>query len=78
MNRSHRYHTIIHSFIQIVVEFTVRIKAVGRLIVMCLQVTPLTALKFAELAARAGLPKGVINILPGSGWKNASRDPDSN
>uniref|UniRef100_A0A3Q3IUM7 10-formyltetrahydrofolate dehydrogenase n=1 Tax=Monopterus albus TaxID=43700 RepID=A0A3Q3IUM7_MONAL len=30
-------------------------------------VTPLTALKFAELAARAGLPKGVINILPGSG-----------
>uniref|UniRef100_A0A669D2N5 10-formyltetrahydrofolate dehydrogenase n=1 Tax=Oreochromis niloticus TaxID=8128 RepID=A0A669D2N5_ORENI len=32
------------------------------------QVTPLTALKFAELAARAGLPKGVINILPGSGW----------
>ncbi|XP_072328060.1 mitochondrial 10-formyltetrahydrofolate dehydrogenase-like [Scyliorhinus torazame] len=31
------------------------------------QVTPLTALKFAELAARAGLPRGVINILPGSG-----------
>uniref|UniRef100_A0A8C6ML33 Aldehyde dehydrogenase 1 family member L1 n=1 Tax=Nothobranchius furzeri TaxID=105023 RepID=A0A8C6ML33_NOTFU len=31
------------------------------------QVTPLTALKFAELAAKAGLPKGVINILPGSG-----------
>uniref|UniRef100_A0AAQ6IEY3 10-formyltetrahydrofolate dehydrogenase n=1 Tax=Anabas testudineus TaxID=64144 RepID=A0AAQ6IEY3_ANATE len=31
------------------------------------QVTPLTALKFAELAARAGLPKGVLNILPGSG-----------
>ncbi|XP_077428645.1 cytosolic 10-formyltetrahydrofolate dehydrogenase [Vanacampus margaritifer] len=31
------------------------------------QVTPLTALKFAELAANAGLPKGVINILPGSG-----------
>uniref|UniRef100_A0A8C7Y7P7 10-formyltetrahydrofolate dehydrogenase n=1 Tax=Oryzias sinensis TaxID=183150 RepID=A0A8C7Y7P7_9TELE len=31
------------------------------------QVTPLTALKFAELASRAGLPKGVINILPGSG-----------
>uniref|UniRef100_A0A3B3ZJR3 Aldehyde dehydrogenase domain-containing protein n=1 Tax=Periophthalmus magnuspinnatus TaxID=409849 RepID=A0A3B3ZJR3_9GOBI len=31
------------------------------------QVTPLTALKFAELAARAGFPKGVINILPGSG-----------
>uniref|UniRef100_A0A3P8WSU6 10-formyltetrahydrofolate dehydrogenase n=1 Tax=Cynoglossus semilaevis TaxID=244447 RepID=A0A3P8WSU6_CYNSE len=31
------------------------------------QVTPLTSLKFAELAARAGIPKGVINILPGSG-----------
>ncbi|XP_032218794.1 cytosolic 10-formyltetrahydrofolate dehydrogenase isoform X2 [Nematostella vectensis] len=31
------------------------------------QVTPMTALKFAELAARAGFPKGVINILPGSG-----------
>ncbi|CAH3028244.1 unnamed protein product [Porites evermanni] len=31
------------------------------------QVTPLTALKFAELSAKAGFPKGVINILPGSG-----------
>lgn len=31
------------------------------------QVTPLTAVKFAELTARAGFPKGVINILPGSG-----------
>uniref|UniRef100_A0A8C5GG23 10-formyltetrahydrofolate dehydrogenase n=1 Tax=Gouania willdenowi TaxID=441366 RepID=A0A8C5GG23_GOUWI len=31
------------------------------------QVTPLTALKFAELSARAGIPKGVVNILPGSG-----------
>ncbi|TDG96869.1 hypothetical protein EPR50_G00234380 [Perca flavescens] len=31
------------------------------------QVTPLTALKFAELSAKAGIPKGVINILPGSG-----------
>ncbi|XP_063833177.1 cytosolic 10-formyltetrahydrofolate dehydrogenase [Ostrinia nubilalis] len=30
-------------------------------------VCPLTALKFAELAARAGIPRGVINILPGSG-----------
>ena len=33
------------------------------------QVTPLTALKFAELSARAGFPKGVINILPGKGIK---------
>ncbi|XP_037292640.1 cytosolic 10-formyltetrahydrofolate dehydrogenase [Manduca sexta] len=30
-------------------------------------VCPLTALKFAELSARAGIPPGVINILPGSG-----------
>ncbi|XP_053724741.1 cytosolic 10-formyltetrahydrofolate dehydrogenase isoform X1 [Synchiropus splendidus] len=31
------------------------------------QVTPLSALKFAELAAKAGIPKGVVNIVPGSG-----------
>eukprot|EP00070_Physeter_catodon_P027845 XP_028334739.1 cytosolic 10-formyltetrahydrofolate dehydrogenase isoform X5 [Physeter catodon] len=31
------------------------------------QVTPLTALKFAELTLKAGFPKGVINILPGPG-----------
>ncbi|XP_058856113.1 cytosolic 10-formyltetrahydrofolate dehydrogenase-like [Acipenser ruthenus] len=31
------------------------------------QVTPLTALKFAELTVRAGFPKGVVNILPGAG-----------
>lgn len=31
------------------------------------QVTPLTALKFAELTVEAGFPPGVINILPGSG-----------
>jgi formyltetrahydrofolate dehydrogenase len=30
-------------------------------------VTPLTALKFAELTLKAGIPKGVVNILPGSG-----------
>ncbi|MEO3428752.1 aldehyde dehydrogenase family protein [Pelagibius sp. CAU 1746] len=29
--------------------------------------TPLTALLFAELAQRAGLPRGVLNILPGPG-----------
>ena len=34
---------------------------------MCLQVTPLTSLKFAELVVRAGFPPGVVNILPGSG-----------
>ena len=31
------------------------------------QVTPLSALKFAELVVEAGFPPGVINILPGSG-----------
>ena len=31
------------------------------------QVTSMTALKFAELTVKAGFPKGVINILPGSG-----------
>ncbi|XP_046839879.1 cytosolic 10-formyltetrahydrofolate dehydrogenase-like [Xenia sp. Carnegie-2017] len=31
------------------------------------QVTPMTALKFAELTVKAGFPPGVINILPGSG-----------
>uniref|UniRef100_A0A672NDF2 10-formyltetrahydrofolate dehydrogenase n=1 Tax=Sinocyclocheilus grahami TaxID=75366 RepID=A0A672NDF2_SINGR len=31
------------------------------------QVTPLTAVKFAELTALAKFPKGVVNILPGSG-----------
>nr|XP_004671737.1 cytosolic 10-formyltetrahydrofolate dehydrogenase [Jaculus jaculus] len=31
------------------------------------QVTPLTALKFAELTLKAGIPKGVVNILPGAG-----------
>jgi acyl-CoA reductase-like NAD-dependent aldehyde dehydrogenase len=29
--------------------------------------TPLTALKFAELATEAGLPPGVLNVLPGRG-----------
>ncbi|XP_046502728.1 mitochondrial 10-formyltetrahydrofolate dehydrogenase isoform X1 [Equus quagga] len=37
------------------------------------QVTPLTALKFAELSAKAGFPKGVINILPGSGGTAGQR-----
>ncbi|XP_071984943.1 cytosolic 10-formyltetrahydrofolate dehydrogenase [Engystomops pustulosus] len=31
------------------------------------QVTPLTALKYAELTVKAGFPKGVVNILPGAG-----------
>ncbi|XP_054480244.1 mitochondrial 10-formyltetrahydrofolate dehydrogenase [Anoplopoma fimbria] len=40
------------------------------------QVTPLTALKFAELSVRAGFPKGVINILPGSGGMVGQRLSD--
>uniref|UniRef100_A0AAR5Q7J5 10-formyltetrahydrofolate dehydrogenase n=1 Tax=Dendroctonus ponderosae TaxID=77166 RepID=A0AAR5Q7J5_DENPD len=31
------------------------------------QVSPLTALKFAELSAKAGIPPGVINVVPGKG-----------
>ncbi|XP_068238224.1 cytosolic 10-formyltetrahydrofolate dehydrogenase isoform X2 [Palaemon carinicauda] len=31
------------------------------------QVSPLTALKFAELTVKAGIPPGVINVLPGTG-----------
>uniref|UniRef100_A0A0B6ZYE6 10-formyltetrahydrofolate dehydrogenase n=1 Tax=Arion vulgaris TaxID=1028688 RepID=A0A0B6ZYE6_9EUPU len=42
-------------------------------------VTPLTALKFAELSVLAGFPPGVINILPGSGalvGQHLSEHPD--
>ena len=31
------------------------------------ELTPLTALRFAELALEAGLPEGVVNVLPGPG-----------
>ena len=34
---------------------------------ICFQVCPLTALKFAELSHKAGIPAGVINVLPGTG-----------
>lgn len=37
------------------------------MVTITLQVTPLTALKFAELTVKAGIPKGVVNIVPGSG-----------
>jgi formyltetrahydrofolate dehydrogenase len=32
-----------------------------------LQVTPLTALKFAELTLKAGFPPGVVNVVLGRG-----------
>jgi betaine-aldehyde dehydrogenase len=31
------------------------------------ELTPLTALRFAELALEAGIPEGVVNVLPGPG-----------
>jgi acyl-CoA reductase-like NAD-dependent aldehyde dehydrogenase len=31
------------------------------------ELTPLTALRFAELALQAGLPEGVVNVVPGPG-----------
>ena len=31
------------------------------------EVTPLTALKLAEIYSEAGLPDGVFNVLPGEG-----------
>ncbi|KAK3932617.1 Cytosolic 10-formyltetrahydrofolate dehydrogenase [Frankliniella fusca] len=42
--------------------------AAGNTVVMKpAQVSPLSALKFAELSVKAGIPPGVINIVPGSG-----------
>lgn len=42
--------------------------AAGNTVVMKpAEVSPLTALKFAELSVEAGFPPGVINILPGYG-----------
>jgi acyl-CoA reductase-like NAD-dependent aldehyde dehydrogenase len=44
--------------------------AAGNTVVMKpAQVSPLTALKFAELSVKAGFPPGVINILPGTGME---------
>jgi formyltetrahydrofolate dehydrogenase len=54
--------------------------AAGNTVVMKpAQVSPLTALKFAELSVKAGFPPGVINILPGTGSEVGSaiaRHPD--
>lgn len=42
--------------------------AVGcTLVVKVAEQTPLTALRAAELALQAGLPRGVLNVLPGFG-----------
>jgi len=40
------------------------------------QVCPLTALKFAELAVKAGIPPGVINVLPGTGRESGQAIAD--
>ncbi len=43
------------------------------------EATPLTALKLAELAVKAGVPKGVVNVVTGSGGEVGSAlvsDPD--
>ena len=43
------------------------------------ELTPLTAVRFAELALDAGIPKGVVNVLPGPGsvvGKRLVKHPD--
>lgn len=37
------------------------------MIVKCAEQTPLTALRAAELALEAGIPPGVVNVIPGYG-----------
>ncbi|KAJ9574008.1 hypothetical protein L9F63_008605, partial [Diploptera punctata] len=50
--------------------------AAGNTVVMKpAQVSPLTALKFAELSVEAGFPPGVINILPGKGSVSGRTNP---
>src|ERR1700744_3728087 len=47
--------------------------AVGNTVVLKpAEFTPLTALLFAELASRAGLPKGVLNVVTGDGRTGAA------
>lgn len=47
--------------------------AAGNTVVMKpAQASPLTALKFAELTARAGFPPGVVNIVPGNGTETGN------
>jgi len=37
------------------------------IIIKCAEQTPLTALRVAEIALEAGIPKGVLNVVPGYG-----------
>jgi betaine-aldehyde dehydrogenase len=37
------------------------------------ELTPLTALRFAELAREAGIPDGVVNVVVGPGWTCGQR-----
>lgn len=37
------------------------------MVVKCAEQTPLTALRAAELALEAGIPPGVLNVIPGYG-----------
>jgi aldehyde dehydrogenase (NAD+) len=41
------------------------------------ETTPLTALVLAEIAAEAGLPDGVLNVLPGASKYRGSIVPDT-
>ena len=42
--------------------------ATGNTVVLkCAEQTPLTALRTTELALEAGIPKGVLNVVPGYG-----------
>lgn len=48
-------------------KMSAAIAAGNTVVIKPAQVCPLTALKFAELSARAGFPPGVINVTPGTG-----------
>uniref|UniRef100_A0A8C2A5M1 formyltetrahydrofolate dehydrogenase n=1 Tax=Cyprinus carpio TaxID=7962 RepID=A0A8C2A5M1_CYPCA len=70
--------TTFQSFIQMFVRRLRGEDQEEELITRKIFVTPLTALKFAELTVKAGIPKGVINIVPGSGGLVGQRMSDHN